>query len=86
MSNIKQKKIQAFDSSHFCGKSCFDDEDNGTQIHLLFQPFINVFNITNSDDISEWKLKWLSDDSIKAPVVSHNCLASALNYSRLDQE
>ena len=51
MSNIKQKKIQAFDSSHFCSKSCFDDEDNGTQIYLLFQPSINVFKITNSDDI-----------------------------------
>ena len=51
MSNIKQKKIQAFDSSHFCSKSCFDDEDNDTQIYILFQPFINVFKITNSHDI-----------------------------------
>ena len=43
--------MQAFDSSHFCSKSCFDDEDNGTQIYLLFQSSINVFKITNSDDI-----------------------------------
>ena len=51
MSNIKQKKLQAFDSSHFCSKSRVNDEDNDMQICLMFQPFINILKITNSDHI-----------------------------------
>ena len=51
MSNIKQKILQAFDSSHFCSKSRVGDEDNDMQIYLMFQPFINILKITNSDHI-----------------------------------
>ena len=50
---IKQKMLQAFDSSHFCSKSRVDDEDNDVQIYLMFQPFINILKVTNSDHILE---------------------------------
>ena len=76
--------LQAFDSRHFCSKSRVDDEDNDVQIYLMFQPFINILKVTNSDHILEWKLKWLSDENIKAPAISNNSLAPALNYSGLD--
>ena len=37
----KLTKLQAFDSSHFRGKSHF--EDDGNQNYLVFQPMSNIF-------------------------------------------
>ena len=36
--------------------------------------------ITNTDYISSWKSKGLSDESIKPPTTSDNSLNTALNY------
>ena len=36
--------------------------------------------ITNTDYISSWKSKGLSDESIKPPTTSDNSLNPALNY------
>ena len=61
------------------GKSHFDE--HGTQNHLVFQPMRKYFTlITNTDYISSWKSKGLSDESIKPPATSNNSLAPALNY------
>ena len=38
--------------------------------------------ITNTDYISSWKSKGLSDESIKPPTTSDNSLTPALNYYR----
>ena len=37
----KTIKLQAFDSSYFCGKSDF--KDDGTQKYLAFQPMYKYF-------------------------------------------
>ena len=47
----KTKKLEAFDSSYFCGKSHF--EDDSTQNYLVFLPSCEYFKkIGNSDQVS----------------------------------
>ena len=73
------KKLKTFDSSYFIGKSHF--EEDGTQNYLVFQPMYRYFKmITNTDYISSWKSKGLSDESFKPPTTSDNSLNPALNY------
>ena len=68
--------MQAFDSSYFQGKSHF--EDAGTQNYLVFQPMYKYFKkIGNTDYISSWKSKGLSDEP---PSIFENSLAPALRY------
>ena len=58
----------------------FDGED-GFQAYLIFQPVYKYFKfITNTNYISSWKSKGLSDESIKPPTTSDNSLNPALNY------
>ena len=72
-------KLKTFDSSYFIGKSHF--EEDGTQNYLVFQPMYRYFKmITNTDYISSWKSKGLSDESIKPPTTSDNSLIPVLNY------
>ena len=71
------KKLQTFDSSYFRGKNHF--EEDGTQNYLVFQPINKYFKkITNTDHISKWKSKGLSDEIIKLPTTTDN--SPALNY------
>ena len=52
------------------------------QNYLLSQPVYRYFkNFVNSDYISAWKSKGLSDESIKHPAASSNSLAPVLNYA-----
>ena len=61
------------------GKSHF--EDKATQNYLVFHQFYRFFKeIINTDDISVWKSKGLSDKSIKSPPTSYNCLGLLLNH------
>ena len=47
----------------------------------MFQPIYRYFKkIDNTDLISAWKSKGLSDESIKPPATSNNSFAAALNY------
>ena len=72
----KLVKLQALKVS---GKSHF--EDKATQNYLVFHQFYRFFKeIINTDDISVWKSKGLSDKSIKSPATSDNCLALLLNH------
>ena len=72
-------KLQAFDSSYFCGKNHF--EDDSTQNYLVFQLLYIYFKkIGNTDDISASKSKGLSDESIKPPSTPDNSLALSLSY------
>ena len=71
-------RLQAFHSSYFCGKSHF--EDDGTQNYLVFEPLYKYFKtIGNTDHISAWKSKGLSDESIKPPSASDNSLVPFLH-------
>ena len=61
-------------------KNSFDAKD-GTQAYLIFQPVYKYFKfITNTNYISSWKSKGLSDESIKPPTTSDNSLTPALSY------
>ena len=72
-------KLKTFDSGYFIGKSHF--EEDGTQNYLVFQPMCRYFKmITNTDYISSWKSKGLSDESIKPPTTSDNSLIPVSNY------
>ena len=72
-------KVKTFDSGYFIGKSHF--EKDGTQNYLVFQPMYRYFKmISNTDYISSWKSKELSNESIKPPKTSDNSLNPALNY------
>ena len=72
-------KSKTFDSSYFIGKSHFGED--GTQNYLVFQPMYRYFKmITNTDYISSWKSKGLSDESFKPPTTSDNSLNPTLNY------
>ena len=76
--NVRQ--LQAYDLSYFKGKQYFD-EGSGKQNYLVFQPMYRYFKvITNTDYISSWKSKGLSDESIKPPTASNNSINPALNY------
>ena len=71
------KKLKTFDSSYFIGKSHVGEDD--TQNYLVFQPMYRYFKmITNTDYISSWKSKGLSDESIKPTTISDNSLNPAL--------
>ena len=72
------KKLQASDSSYFRGKNYF--EEDGTQNYSVFQPMYKYFKkIGNTDHISEWKSKVLSDE-IKLLFENNNSLAPKLSY------
>ena len=67
------KKLKTFDSSYFIGKSRF--EEDGTQNYLVFQPINRYFKvIVNTDYVSSWKSKRLSEETIKPPATSDNSL------------
>ena len=63
-------KKETFDWSYFHGKSHF--EDDGTQNYLIFQTTYRYFKrvSSNNDHILSWKLKGLSDKSIKPTSTS----------------
>ena len=73
-------KLQEFDSSYFRDKIPF--KDDSTKNYLEFQPVLKYFKkIANSDNISAWKSKELSDKRIKPHATSNNSLAPSLNYN-----
>ena len=58
------KKLKAFDSSYFIGKSHF--KEDGTQNYLIFQPIHRCFKLIagvgNGSYFYYWKSKGLFDD------------------------
>ena len=75
----KLNKLKAFDSSYFIGKNHF--EEDGAENYLVFQPMYRYFTIiTDTDYISSWKSKGLSDKSFKPPTTSDNSLTPSLDY------
>ena len=76
----KFKKLKAFDSITFHGKSHFGDD--GTQNWLVFQLIQKYFKIVSTTDnnISSWKSKGLSAESIKPPTTSNKLPNPPLNF------
>ena len=75
------KKLQIFDSSYFKGKNHF--EEDSSQNYLAFQK-MNKYNkkIGNTESISSWESKGLSNEIIKLPTTSNNSLAPTLRCTR----
>ena len=72
-------KLQAFELSYFLGKSYFDND--GMQNSLVFLLVYKYFKtVANSNNVTAWKSKRLSDKTIKPPAESHNSLAPVLNH------
>ena len=70
------KKLKAFDSSYFQGRSHF--EEDGTQNWLVFQPISRYIKAVTTDSvIQSWKSKGLSNESIKPP---YEILNPSKNY------
>ena len=74
------KKLKTFDSSYFRRKNYFGDD--GAQNYLVFQRMSKYFKkIGNTEKISSWESKGMSDEIIiKPPSTSNNRLASLLDY------
>ena len=72
------KKLKSFDSSHFIGKSHF--EEDYKQNYLVFQPIHRYFKITNTKYISSWKSKGLSDETITPYATSDNSLTPLIDH------
>ena len=67
------KKLKTFDLSYFRGKTHF--EEYGNPNHLFFKSMYKYLN-----NISDWKYKGLSNESIKTPSTSNNFLNPLLYY------
>ena len=74
------KKLEAFDSRYFLGKSHF--EDNGTQDYLVFQTVYRDFKTVSANDsnILPWKSKRLSDEYNKPSTTSNKMLNPLVDY------
>ena len=71
------RKLKAFDSSYFVGKSHFEEHDK--QNYLVFQPLKKYFEvIANPDYVSSCKSEGLSAETIKPPSTSDN--SPSLSY------
>ena len=74
------KKLKIFDSSYFRAKSHFVDND-GTENYLVCQPMNRYFKvIANTNYISLWKSKGLSDESINPHATPDNSLSPLIDY------
>ena len=67
-------------SIYFCGKSHF--ENHGTQNYLVFQRVYRYFKTVNANEsnISSWKCKGSSDESIKRPSTSNKIFNCSVDY------
>ena len=73
------KKLKTFDSSYFRDKNHV--EEDRTQNYLVFQAIERYFKVTaNTQYISSWKSKELSDESIKPSATSDNSFTLSIDY------
>ena len=71
------KKLKSFDLGYFIDKSHFDKD--GAQNYLVFQPILKYFML-NSNWITKWKSKGLSNESLEVVSTSDNTLTPSVNY------
>ena len=71
------KKLKIFDLDYFIGKSHFDED--GPQNYLVFQSILKYFTL-NSNWITKWKSKGLSNESLEVVSTSDNTLTPSVNY------
>ena len=71
------KKLKTLDLGCFIGKSYFDED--GAQNYLVFQLILKYFMV-NSNWITKWKSKRLSNKCLEVVSTSNNTLTPAINY------
>ena len=71
----KLKKLKSFDLGYFIGKSYFDED--GAQSYLVFQPILKYVTL-NSNWITKWKSKGLSNESFEVVSKNNNTLLHQL--------
>ena len=69
------KKLKTCDLGYFIGKSHFDED--GAQHYLVFQPILKQLN---SNWITKWKSKGLSNESLEVVSKTDNTLTPLVNY------
>ena len=73
--------------SYFRGKSQFGEDD--THNYLIFQPIFRYFKVNTINNATNYVLSWiskgLSDETIKPPATSDNCLTPVLNYYNINK-
>ena len=62
---------------YFIGKSYFDEDD--AQNYLVFQSMLEYFML-NSNKITKWKSKALSNESLEVIFTSDDTLTLSINY------
>ena len=71
------------DLSYYRGKQYFD-EGSGKQNYLVFLPLRKYFKLNSvagaANYVLSWQSKGLSNESIKPPTTTNNCLTPELNY------
>ena len=71
------KKLKTFDFGLIHRKKPFDED--GAQNHLVFQSLLEYFT-RNSNWITKWKSKGLSNESVEVVSASDNILTPSVNY------
>ena len=71
------KKLKTFDLGYFIGKSHFDED--GAQNCLVFQPILKYFTL-NSNWITKWKSKRLSNECLEVVSTTSNTLTPSVKY------
>ena len=73
--------LQNFDLSYFRSKSHFEDDGSHSQLfNFLANAKMFFKKFKDSDHISAWKSKGLSDETIKPPATPNNSIAPAVSY------
>ena len=75
-SNYARKTdLKNINLGYFRGKSHFD----GAQKYLVFQSILKYFTINNNTQVTKWKSKGLSNESVEDVSTSNNSLSPLLN-------
>ena len=73
------KNLKTFDLDYFIRKSYFVED--GAQNYLVFQSLLQYFTL-NSNWISKWKSKGLSNEGLEVVSTSDNTLTLSVSYYR----
>ena len=74
---LVENELKKFNLGYFIGKSHFDED--GAQHYLVFQPILRYVTL-NSNWITKWKSKGLSNESFEVVYKTDNTLSPSANY------
>ena len=71
------EKLKTFDLGYFIEKSYFGED--GAQNYLVFKPILEYFT-QNSNWMTKWKSKGLSNENLEVVSTSNITLTPSINY------